>query len=154
MSSLTQCRIRGRIRCRNFLAVLVFFTGQEECALAVTRSAQCPVPAPALYSARSQQGRGCFSRIVIIWESDTSDIMDIHGYHGYPVPLLDMYGYGYGGYPKWISKMDIHVYYGYPTWISILDMYGCRYGGYPKGYQKYISILDVHVHYGYPTWIS
>jgi len=70
--------------------------------------------------------------------------MDIHGYHGYPWPLLDMYGYGYGGYPngypKWISMLDIHAIYGYPTWISILDMYGCGYGGYPKGYPKYISI--------------
>ena len=40
----------------------------------------------------------------IIWESDTLDIMDIHGYHGYPWPLLDMYGYGYCGYPNVYPK--------------------------------------------------
>jgi len=53
--------------------------------------------------------------------------MDIHGCHGYPSPLLDMYGYGYGGYPngypKWISMLYIHVYYGYPTCISCLDIH-------------------------------
>ena len=59
----------------------------------------------------------------IIWESDTLDIMDVHGYHGYPWPRLDMYGYGYGGYPngypKWISILDIHVYYGIGVAIPV-----------------------------------
>jgi len=55
-----------------------------------------------------------------IWESDTLDIMDIHGYHGYPWPLLDIYMD-----MDMVDILDIHVggimdiQHGHPFWICM-----------------------------------
>ena len=83
--------------------------------------------------------------------------MDIHGYHGHPLPPLDRYGYEYGrypnGYPKWtfiwISMSIVDIQHGYPFWICMdVDMVDIR-KDIQNTYPCWISMSFWDIQHGY-----